>query len=416
MRLRALTVVACVLAAVACAGDDDTADTETPDTETPDTETPDTETPDTEAPTTTSTTTTTTEPEPEPEPVRFDEAGPFPVGVTTLQLEGLQLEGGIDVEIWYPAVDGTSGTVSYDVRDFTPEAIQGLLEGDVDASFEFDGARDAAAADGEFPVVLFSHGASGMRLQSSFLTSHLATHGMIVVAPDHPARDLRNALGGRDEGEATDSVDDLLGALDLVVAESTDPDGLLAGRVDGDRVAALGHSAGGGTALRAAADDRIDSFVSMASGGPEDPAEYPDVPSLFMAGEVDEIVTPDERTRPAFETAPAPSWYLEIAATGHNGFNDFCTFGGGTGIVGVAEAAGLGGLLDAQPQLRRLGEDGCIPPATPVEQAFPIIRHSTVAFLRWSLGLDDPGSDGAMLGLDVATLARFELPTTVEQR
>ena len=58
------------------------------------------------------------------------------------------------------------------------------------------GVGDAEVADGAFPVVLFSHGFTGIRVQSSFLMSHLASWGMVVVAPEHPSRDLTNVLGG----------------------------------------------------------------------------------------------------------------------------------------------------------------------------------------------------------------------------
>ena len=32
----------------------------------------------------------------------------------------------------------------------------------------------------------------------------------------------------------------------------------------------------------------------------------------------------------------------KIDGVGHNGFDDFCTFGNGTGIIGVAQASALG--------------------------------------------------------------------------
>jgi len=311
----------------------------------------------------------------------YVEPGPFPVGVITTQLPS-----GPAVEIWYPAIAGSSGTESYDLRDFTPEFIREILTGDVDATFSYAAARDAPAAEGAFPVVLFSHGFSGIRLQSSFLTSHLASWGMIVAAPDHPSRELATVLSGGDQ--QSDPVAELLATLD-VLEQLNSAQGVLSGRVDSDRVATLGHSAGGGTVLSASRDERISGYVSMASGGPQDPAEFPAVPSFFLAGRTDQIVTPQDRTLPAFEAAAAPSWYWDIEATGHNGFDDFCTLGNGTGIIGVAEASGLGGVLDSQPQLRALGEDGCVEPAAPVGDAFPIIRHGVTAWLRWNLGLDD---------------------------
>ena len=89
-------------------------------------------------------------------------AGPFAVGVTTASLAN-----GIAVEIWYPAVEGSTGTETYDVRDFTAPAIKAVLTADIPATFSYAAARDAAVADGAFPVVLNSHGFSSMRLASS---------------------------------------------------------------------------------------------------------------------------------------------------------------------------------------------------------------------------------------------------------
>lgn len=311
----------------------------------------------------------------------FAEPGPYPVGITTLQLATGPL-----VEVWYPAVEGTSGTDTYDMREFTPEAIQELLTGDADSTFTINAGRDADAAQGPFPVVLFSHGSAGIRQQSSFLTSHLASWGMVVASPDHPSRDLNNRLGGGPE-EPTNSVDDLLGTLALLTDQNQD--GLLAGRLDLDSVAAVGHSAGGGTVLAAASDPAIDGYVSMASGiaASDDPPVLPQKPSFFLAGAEDGVVPP-ERTRAAFEAVPGPSLLWVIEGVGHNGFDDFCTFGNGQGIIGVAIASGLGGLLETQPALMALGEDGCIPPAIPVTETFPMINHAVTSWLRSLFGVD----------------------------
>ena len=89
-------------------------------------------------------------------------------------------------------------------------------------------------------------------------------------------------------------------------------------------------------------------------------------------------------------------------ATGHNGFDDFCTFGNGSGIIGFAEASGLGPVLDAQPQLRALGQDGCLPPAAPVDQAFPVIREATTSFLQSLFDVDGAVALGVT---DAATVA-----------
>jgi len=344
----------------------------------------------------------------------YAEYGPYPVGVTTLALAD-----GNPVEVWYPAVEGTTGEVSYDVRDYVPPAIRDLLTADVPASFTFPGARDPEAAQGTFPVVLFSHGFTGINVNSSFLTSHLASWGMVVAAPEHPSRDLTNVLGGTATGDRGDSVDELLQTLDLLLAEN-DGTGALSGRIDAEHVAAVGHSAGGGTIVGAALDERIDGYVSMASGvavpgdEPVDPTQttvaptpLPDKPSFFMAGAVDGVVPAEERTRPSFEAVPTPSRLWILDGVGHNGFDDFCTFGNGTGIIGIAEASGLGPLLEAQPQLRALGEDGCVPPAVPVDTTFPAIRHAVTSWLRELFGTDD---EAIGIGPEVAG----SYPVTVE--
>ena len=196
-------------------------------------------------------------------------------------------------------------------------------------------------------------------------------------------------------GDRESAVGELLASLDLIVAEGASSASRFSGRIDDTRVIAVGHSAGGGTILGAAADDRVDGYISLASGvgigrdtDTTAPLELPNKPSFFMAGALDAVTPPDTVTRPAYEQVPGPSRLWVIDGVGHNGFDDFCTFGNGTGIIGVAEASGLGPLLAAQPQLKTLGEDGCLPPAAPVADAFPIIRHAVTAQLRAWFGID----------------------------
>ncbi|MCU1396636.1 MAG: dienelactone hydrolase-like enzyme [Ilumatobacteraceae bacterium] len=387
----------------------------------------------TDAPTIDSPTTTA---DPATEADAYEAAGPYPVGVTTLTMAN-----GIQVAVWYPAVAGSDGTETYDVRDFTAPAIKALLTADIPATYSYPATRDAAVADGHFPVVLNSHGYSGINVGSSFLTSHLASWGMIVVSPDHPTRDLYHTVAGITPDVVTDPVDDLLGSLDLITAKGSTAGDPFDGHVDIDHVGALGHSAGGGTVLEAAADPRIDGYVSMASGIPRptpatdttdttaadttvagstpattpatNPAAsvaLPDKPSFFLSGSVDGVADP-ARTHDAFLAVPTPSLFWEITGVGHNGFDDFCTFGNGTGIIGIAQASGLGPLLDAQPQFRTLGSDGCSPPAVPVATTFPIIDHAVTAFFLELFGID-----AAPKGLGPSVAGSYAQPITIEQR
>lgn len=429
LALGAVTVVA-----AACSSDSETSTSATSATTTsPAGTTPPTEPPAASSSSTTAATTTIAPPPETTDAVTtttlaledaataYSEAGPYPVGVTTIRLAD-----GPDVEIWYPAAEGTTGEVAYDVRDFVPESIRSILTAEVPATFSFAGARDAQVADAapaSFPVVLFSHGFSGMRLQSTFLTAHLASWGFVVAAPDHASRDLTNVLAGTASGDRDAAVTDLLRTLDMVGALRRTETLGWGDTVDDTRVIAVGHSAGGGTVAAAATDDRIAAYVSLASGlalgrGEDgattttiDPATVPQRPSLFMAGAIDAVVPVDTVTRPSFEAAATPSWLWVLDGVGHNGFDDFCTFGNGTGIIGIAEASGLGPYLDSQPQLRTLGEDGCIAPAVPVQDTFPIVRHAVTAFVRHLTGID-----GEPVGLGPEVAGSYAVAMEIRER
>lgn len=415
MRTRRLALPLVALLLVAACSDDNTSSSSVEATAV---STPVTEetTAATDAPTTTEAATTTSV-DPAALALTYSEYGSYPVGVTTLQLAK-----GPKVEIWYPAVEGTTGTETYDVRDFVGEGIRAVLTGDVPSTYSYPAGRDADVAEGTFPVVMFSHGFTGMRVQSSFLTSHLASWGMIVVSVDHPSRAMENVLSGTASGDRADSVDDLLQGLELIEAQGADPASPFSGHVDSEQVVAIGHSAGGGTVLGAAADDRIDGYVSLASGaflgGSADDgsttttaAPLPAKPSFFIGGSVDAVVPFATATQPAFDAAPSPSLLWEIEGAGHNAFDDFCTFGNGTGIIGVAEANGLGDFLDSSPQLRSLGEDGCLPPAIAVDITFPIINHAVTAWVRNLFGID---TEAVGIGEEVA--GAYDTPITITSK
>jgi fermentation-respiration switch protein FrsA (DUF1100 family) len=380
-------VLATSLAIAACGSDTDessdaTAQPTTPSAETIDTtEAPTPETTDaapatTEPPDTTPETTEATE----PEVTAADLAarGPYAVGVTTRTLP----EGGL-VEIWYPADESTAGgTVVYNVRDFLPPGVGDLIAAEIDDSFTIEATRDAAAAaDGPFPIVLFSHGASAFRLQSSHIAEHLASWGIVTASTDHPSRDLTNSLGGTAEGQPP-SADQMRSMRTYLT--TLDGDALLGGALDNDRVALSGHSAGGGTISEVALDEGILGYVSYASGLRDN---VPEVPSLFMAGELDAIIEAS-RTAEAFELAPAPSWLWVFGQSGHLAFSDLCAIGpGDSNLIVLAEQAGLGDFLD--DRLRTLATDGCDDPNRPVQEVWPGIDQAATGFFRWVFGVDD---------------------------
>ncbi len=316
---------------------------------------------------------------PEPEVTVEDLAGPGPyaVGITTRTLP----EGGL-VEIWYPADESTrGGTDTSKVRDFLPAGVAALVPAETDDTLTIDATRDALAApDGPFPIVLFSHGASAFRLQSTTIAQHLASWGIIIASTDHPTRDLLNSLGGTAEGQPP-AVDQMRSMRTYLTTLDADP--ILAGVLDNDRIALGGHSAGGGTIAEMAVDPGILGYVSYASGLRD---TVPNVPSLFMAGANDGII-PASRTTESFNLAPAPSWLWVFADSGHLAFTNLCMIGTeGSNIISLADAAGLGAVVD--DRLRALGTDGCFAPNRPVTEVQPGIDQAATGFYRWVFGID----------------------------
>jgi dienelactone hydrolase len=357
----------------------------------------------TEAPTTTRAPTTTTE---APTTttiapgITYAERGPHPVGFLTMTLPA-----GNQVALWYPAVKGTTGEVTYDVRDYTPDAIKALLTADIPATFTIEAGKDAAAEPGKFPVVIYSHGYSGINVGSSFLTTHLASWGYVVAAPQHPARDLAAATTFAVDRDPQKSTDDILATIELL---RTQPNANL------DTLVLIGHSAGGGTVLQAADQSPdVDAYVSLASGAfaPEgETPVLPNKPSLFIGGKLDMVIEAG-RTEAAHALAPAPSRLWMIDKVGHNGFDDFCTLGNGAGIIGLAEASGLGSFIDSNPSFRALGEDGCKPPNIPVTEAWPIIAHAVTAFVR-----EQSGADKVAIGLGPDAASSYAVAVGITEK
>ncbi len=151
--------------------------------------------------------------------------------------------------------------------------------------------------------------------------------------------------------------------------------GRLPGHVDTSKVVTLGHSAGGGTAVRvAAADPTVRGWVALA-GVPAPPPSTP-VPSLMMSGSSDKTV-PTSTVRTFYgSVAAATRSLVVIDGYGHNVFDDVCTVNGAHGGV-VAAVRDL--HLPVPPGILQLATDGCSPPDHPPPTAWPLIDQAVTA-------------------------------------
>lgn len=202
--------------------------------------------------------------------------GQFPVGVRSgLAIDNARADRPLAFEVWYPEGAGT----------------------------------------GTSPLVLYSHASFGHRRQSSFLCTHLASHGYVVAAADHSGnaaadfaeRAARVAAGDvrprtPEEAEAflrqiiADRVPDLRFLLDELLAGAA---GEVSSHIDERRIGLLGWSFGGWAVLATPeADDRVRAVVAMAAAGNSKPLpgiipatltfEWKrDVPTLFLVAERD---------------------------------------------------------------------------------------------------------------------------------
>lgn len=326
-----------------------------------------------------------------PEPSK---PGPFPVGVRTVTYEDrrrLKPDGRprlLVTEIWYPATQATRGKpgVSYDVRERFTEEQRAMLPASVPI-LETEAVRDAppARTHGPFPLVVFSHGQGAVRWQSTYYTVVLASHGYVVVSPDHEGGTLdyavRNELQDIGVGIATRPVDVQYLITAFTRLPETDP---LHGLVDAERVGVTGHSFGALSALRVAAiDKRVKAIVPQAP--PSIDLFFVDLgtpnlqlPVMVQAAHADRTLPWDDNVVPTWNAMKKPRWLLDLTKGGHFTFSDLCRFD----LASVADSVKLN-IPGAN--LKNVLNDGCGPEAPPASLAQPVINHFAIGFFNATL-------------------------------
>ena len=355
-------------------------------------------------------------PQPPQEATAADAPGPYSIGVSTIETvaDGEGKGRSFPVEIWYPASPE---------RDAEP-TIYTLYLGALKAA-EFasplGAVRDAPLdrRGAPHPVVVFSHGYGGTRLQSIYLTEYLASHGFVVAAPDHVgntfAEQVNSAAALTDLEAARLRPGDVSRSLDALLVRSANwPADLLAFGADPERVGVAGHSFGGFTTFRiaggsidldaadaacsaepdhvfckgwpgetpmpaSARDERFMAALPQAPGGALvfEPNGLSDVavPTMIQAGTKDKTTPYDEEATAPYGLLPKPGYLLSIEDAGHFSFSNMCSL---VELIGLSVEA---------------FDDGCSDDNIAEAQAHAISNTYAVAFFKQYLAGDDSYAD-----------------------
>jgi predicted dienelactone hydrolase len=323
--------------------------------------------------------------------------GPFPVGVTTAVFVDSSRADNFTkqprtlvTEIWYPATDEAKQMPRNKYSDFIPGGVTPEIDklisdtfkitiADVDKLFRNEAHRNAPVRQGRFPLVVFSHGNGGTRHQNTFWCDYLASHGYIIVSPDHTGNARWTIIDGKPitmQGSerlnsARDRPLDVCFLLDQMTQWDKGADARFAGRIDTDHAAVAGMSFGSFTAHWAAdRDPRFKAVVAM-SGAPPVHTNLT-VPSLRMLGTEDRTLGTLGNTliRDNHTMHTGPSFLLELKNGGHYSFTDMFKINKNFG-----DGVGAGKRRDTNEPFE----------FTSMELTYKIVNSYSVAFLGYFL-------------------------------
>jgi Platelet-activating factor acetylhydrolase, isoform II len=322
-----------------------------------------------------------------PRPADTAARGPWAVGARAVQIEGLA------AEVWYPAEDPgpRADPVVYDVRDSLPASEQDKISDEDNPWQTCDCYRDLPidAANGPYPVILFVHGTAGFSTQSLPHMTHWASRGFVVIAANHPGLWLADLLGlACGLGNVPQ---DLQGDLDVLVAAVRGEVGGLeafADRLDPERIATTGHSAGGGAV--APTGDAARVVIPMAAGGVEAGTV---LESSLVLGAMSDSVVAFSSQQGGYDTTPPRKRLVGIANTGHLVFSEMCALRNAAGddLVEIAQANDICGAALAS------GLFQCDESFVPDPEAWEIIHFASSAVLEETLHCEPEAA--AELGL-----------------
>lgn len=278
--------------------------------------------------------------------------GPYHVGIIDRELIDKTRGRRLMVSVWYPAASG--GPLA-PLTHHPDEVMKGLanLTGLPAPLFQHLRYVTLSASEGvpvqatnmPFPVLVFSHGLVGLRLQNSSTLQELASWGYVVVAIDHTdaasvtvfpdgeARYYNLERFGIPSNVESDKalmnehvfpvwVADQRFVYDMLeMWDKNDP--LFAGKLDLDHIGSFGHSFGGATALEVCRIDvRCQTSVDLDGGLYGESVTKPAVRPLLLMSSSDSNRYPSTITKWQYLVAHAGAgaYWLELPHSTHLSF------------------------------------------------------------------------------------------------
>jgi predicted dienelactone hydrolase len=272
--------------------------------------------------------------------------GPYPVGNRRIAIVDRTGERSLTVELWYPAVESAraAADAGQPIEAFEAgtedQATLAQLVAEAPAECVRRQMRSAAAAAPIadpvlLPVVVFSHCHACTRYDVAEVSERLASHGIVVAAPDHIDNTLWDQLAGSTVIPGPSFLEVRTSDVSSVLDRLLDPaapemPAELRGRIDGARAGVMGHSFGGATTGRVVVtDDRFAAAMTIAA--PINPFLVVDldavkVPYLFVLAKEDNSITElgNLLLRRNYERVATAAWLVELADAGHWSMSDLC--------------------------------------------------------------------------------------------
>ena len=324
-----------------------------------------------------------------------DGIGPFGVGHLSFSVvDSARGDRPLLVDAWYP-VDPADSQES--PRTEYPLADPLTLSSEVAVDDLPVSARPGQT------LLVFSHGYQSIHIQSFGLMEVLASHGFIVISPEHTGNAQASPDDTFDEA-AANRVPDVSFLIDMMFARNRDPEDPFYGRIDEENVGVVGHSFGAMTAIGMASgwagaepDPRVTAIVPISAvidgemqsderpspnaGFTEEQLASITVPVMLIGG-TEDINVPIGNNELAFaQMVNAPHVYkVDVIGATHNHFAAICPIANTLIEFGLGPESwtGLGAEALIEPY-----ETTCGPDVLPIEEATRLQNLYVVSFFKW---------------------------------